>query len=95
MKNDQVELGDRVKDTISGLVGIAVAKTEWLNHCVRVAIQPEKVKDGKPAESVYLDIEQLVVVKKAVVKVDKSTPAASRPNGPRDNPTRPADDRRS
>ena len=62
-----VKLGDRVKDKISGLKGIVVARTEWLYGCVRVTIQPEEVKEGKPAEMATVDEPQLMVVKRGVV----------------------------
>lgn len=36
-----VELGDRVKDKISGLKGIAVGISNYLYGCRRISIQPE------------------------------------------------------
>lgn len=62
-----VELGDRVKDPVTGYSGIAHAITVWLNGCIRVAVQPEKLdKDGKPKDDRYFDQGALVVLKKAV-----------------------------
>ena len=64
-----IALGDRVKDRISGLAGIVVAKTEWLYGCVRVAVQPEKIgKDGKPLEMQTFDEPQLDLVRAKNVK---------------------------
>lgn len=94
MKDEIVELGDRVKDRISGFTGIAICRNEWINKCVRFGVQPEETtKEHKPAEAQYLDVEQLVVVKKGVIKVDKSIPESRRPNGPRDTPRRAQDPR--
>ena len=52
MKN----LGDEVKDTITGFKGIVVARTEWLNGCARVTVQPqskamERRSNRKPSTS--------------------------------------------
>lgn len=59
-----VELGDKVKDTVSGFEGIAIARTEWLHGCTRVTVQPDKVdKDGKVRETHTFDEPQLVVLK--------------------------------
>ena len=65
-KFEPIELGDRVKDPVSGLTGIVTAVTTWLHGCIRIAIQPETVKDGKPAEAQAFDQSQLVLIKKHV-----------------------------
>jgi hypothetical protein len=57
-----IELGSRVKDTITGLVGIAVARTDWLYQCRRIAVQPEALHDGKPLDIQWFDEPQLEVV---------------------------------
>lgn len=64
-----IELGLTVKDKITGIVGVAVARTEYLTGCARISIQPTGVKDGKTADWVTLDEGQLDVVKgkKAIV----------------------------
>lgn len=64
---EPIELGDRVRDPVTGFQGIASSMTTWLNGCIRVAIQPEKLdKDGKVADERYFDQAQLRVVKKRV-----------------------------
>jgi hypothetical protein len=66
-KFEPIELGDRVKDSVTGFTGIAIAITTWLHGCIRIGVQPEKKdKDGKPLESVHFDQSQLVMVKKAI-----------------------------
>lgn len=47
-------LGDRVKDEITGLSGIVIAVTQWLNGCVRMQVQPEKLKDGIPTPTIQI-----------------------------------------
>lgn len=56
------ELGQVVKDTITGLQGVVVAKTTWLHGCVRLTIQPREIKDGRPVDSYTFDEPQAVVV---------------------------------
>ena len=63
------QLGDRAKDSVTGVTGVVVCVTTWLNGCVRVGIQSETPdKDGKPMEAQYFDQSQLVVVKRSVHK---------------------------
>lgn len=82
-----IELGDRVKDPITGLAGIVTSITIWLHGCIRIGVQPENLKDGKPVEASYVDQSQLVVVKKRVhapmiLAVTEAPPAeARRSNG--------------
>lgn len=68
-KFEPVQLGDRVKDPITGYTGIAVAITTWLNGCIRIGVQPEKLdKQGKIEDALNFDQSQLVMVKKGVHK---------------------------
>lgn len=64
-----IKLGDKVKDKVTGFTGIAIARTEWLNGCIRVTVQPDKLADGKIAASETIDEPQLTLVKAAAVKV--------------------------
>lgn len=80
-----VQLGDRAKDQVTGFEGICVARTEWLNGCVRVTLQSEKLdKDGKPQDGQTFDEPQLVITKsrKVVVQDTRSS------GGPAPTPVR-------
>lgn len=80
-----INLGDVVKDKLTGLKGVVIAKTEWLHGCTRVVVQPPGLtKDGasKPTETV--DEPQVELVKAA-----KLAPVAPR-HGPKPNETRHA-----
>jgi len=81
-----VNLGDKVKDRISRLVGIATGRTEYLYGCVRIIVTPEEVKDGKAVEGGWFDEDQLVVVEAEAVRQPES--AATRLGGPMPAPTR-------
>lgn len=48
-------LGTKVYDKITGVEGIAVARTEWISGCARITIQPQELKDGKPVETTTVD----------------------------------------
>ena len=86
-KNTEViNLGDRVKDIITGFEGIAVARTEWMFGCVRVSVQPEKLKEGKQPESQVFDEPQLEIVKRKVIEHIPAKPKPeARTYGPRDD----------
>lgn len=89
-----IELGDRVKDRISGLQGIVMGITNWLYGCRRLSIQPEESKDGKPADFFAIDEPQaLLVQRRAVVPPGMAvagTQDADKPrkHGPRQDPSR-------
>lgn len=77
----EVTLGTKVRDSITGLTGVAVSRTVYLNGCVRFGVQPQVVKDGKVADVEYVDAEQL-----EEVKPESDMPAAgagsASPGGP-------------
>ena len=80
----KINLGDKVKDSVTGFAGIVVAKTEWLHGCIRIMVQPDKLqKDGSLADAVQFDEPQLIMVK------PKKVPEGSRlTGGPKPYPTR-------
>lgn len=81
MTDQRISLGDRVRDSISGFIGICVARTEWLNGCVRVVVQPEKCdpNTGKPHDDQVFDECQVELVEPGVF----STPGSTQHNAPR------------
>jgi hypothetical protein len=84
-----MQLGDVVRDRVSGFQGVAVCRSEWLNGCVRWSVQPQALHEGKPIESQYIDEEQL-----EVVDAPKLNFVSRRTGGDRPDPVRPADDKR-
>lgn len=65
----KIERGDVVRDKLTGLEGTVVARTEWLNGCARICIQPEGVKDGKPYDVSTTDDEQCEFMRRGTVNV--------------------------
>lgn len=74
-----VNLGDKVKDRITGQVGIAISRTEHINGCVRIGIQSPVGKDGKVPNPEYADIEQLEVMRLGSTGTKKTTGGYHRP----------------
>ena len=66
-----IQLGDTVIDSISGLVGVAVSKTEYINGCVNYGVMPKLKKGATEMPSWNIDEAQLSVVKKKTVKIKK------------------------
>lgn len=70
-----IDLGDEVQDVVTGFVGVAVARHDYLNGCSRFSVQPKVGKDGKVPEAVTFDEPQLKVTKA------KKVPLGSRITG--------------
>lgn len=67
----QHQLGDKVKDKVTGYEGIVIARSEYLNGCIRYGVQRDKLtKEGKPQESEWFDEKQLAIVKAKAVNVE-------------------------
>lgn len=77
----RINLGDKVKDSVTGFEGIAIARTEWLHGCFRILVQPQKLtKDGAPHESLNVDEPQLTVVGVKRVKNGSRTTGGPMPS---------------
>ncbi len=48
-----VEPGEKYRDTVTGFVGTAVARTVWLRASVRVTLASDKLHDGKPVDYTF------------------------------------------
>jgi len=66
-----INLGDKVKDSVSGFTGIAICRHVYLNGCARITLQPLIKKNGELPEAENFDEPQLKVVKRRVVKEGK------------------------
>lgn len=87
-----INLGDKVRDKISGMSGIATAVCEFLYGCRRIAIQSMELKDGRPVENVYFDEDQVEPLEVDPLQLrPKSAPKLAVTGGPRDDPKRRPD----
>lgn len=74
MSNKTIEVGDKVKDSVSGFTGIVIAEHTYLHGCTRFSVQPLVSKDGKMPDAISFDEPQLVLVsKKKVARGDNDT----------------------
>lgn len=88
----RIKLGQKVRDTITGLESTATARVEFLYGCVRVAVQPSEVKDGKPVDFTYIDEPQLEAIPKpSIARGKRWWQFGWAPAGDRPDPTRPRD----
>ena len=76
----QIELGDLVKDIVTGFQGVATTRSEYINGCVQYYVRPQKLHEGKRIDGCWLDEGQLKVVERAAVTVTATSPA--RPKSP-------------
>ncbi len=61
-----MKLGDKVRDSISGFEGIAIAKSEYLHGCVSWQVEPTKLKDdGSTLKAEWFDEQRLTNISKA------------------------------
>lgn len=75
-------LGEKVKDIITGYVGLVTSRTEYLTGCIHCGVQSETLKDGKPIDPEWFDQTRLVHVDDGIME-SYSVPGTS---GPEHNP---------
>lgn len=81
-----IELGDKVEDRVTGLVGIAVARVEYLNGCVQFCVQPRSpTVDALSGDRYYIDEGQLKRLDAGLNKAARK-PLLIRHGGPGPNP---------
>ena len=64
------KLGDKAKDKITGFKGILTARCEFLTGCNRYCIQPTKLKNGQPIDSIYFDEAQIEIIGEGILASD-------------------------
>ncbi len=73
-----IALGNEVKDKVSGLIGIACSRIEYLNGCIQYGIQPKLKKGTTDIVTWNIDEEQLELTKKKVEVKKKPTGGATK-----------------
>ena len=66
-----IKLGQRVKDKVSGFIGIAVAKCEYLNGCIQFHITPPVDEKGNERKDQWIDAAQLEIIDNGVLSESK------------------------
>jgi hypothetical protein len=90
-KNDlPADLGDEVKDVVSGYRGIVTGVFKYLNGCVRLCLSSRKLVDGKVPDDFVVDTTQVEIIKRSAVASKRSahSDAVTGPGGPRPAPRR-------
>lgn len=70
-----VKLGGAVKDSITGFVGIAIGRAEYLNGCISCQVQD--LKDITKTE--WIDEQRLTIYSQATAGGPQSRPPAMHP----------------
>ncbi len=94
-----VPIGATVQHTLTPFKGVVVCRAEWLNGCIRLAVQSPDLHEGKPVEPTWLDeheVEMISQPKHCVHEIDPGVlkPLSARqisdgekaPGGPRADP---------
>ena len=68
-----VQLGDEVRDKVTGFKGIVMGITEWLYGCRRITVQPKLDKDGKIVDPQAFDEDAIEVIKPKIKKSSNRT----------------------
>jgi len=85
-----IQLGQKVKDIITGFTGIAHGRATYLAGCNRILVQPEfdEKKDDKYPDAVWIDEPQLKTVGKKIISLSYDDPKTfsqqekKKPGGP-------------
>lgn len=72
-----VQLGSKVRDSLTGFSGTAVSRTEFLYGCVRVGVEPDALHDGKPIDPHWFDEQRLVLVEELEPQVSPLSSATA------------------
>lgn len=62
-------LGDRLKDKITGFEGIATGRHQWINNCNTYSVRPQTLKDGAPQDPHAFDEPQLDLVEEKAIPI--------------------------
>lgn len=76
-----IELGSKVKDSITGFVGVVTARAEYLSGCHQLLVQPPTDDKGEYKEPHWFDEQRVLVDRQtAPIKLDNgATPGFGTP----------------
>jgi hypothetical protein len=75
----QAQLGDRVRDPITGFTGIVVAVAQHITGCDRCAVSAPVDKDGKMGDVMWIDRPTLEIVEAGVITPQRMVIAEPEP----------------
>ena len=74
-----IELGDKVKDRVSGVTGIVTSIHDFLYGCRRISVQQALTKGAKYEDALTFDEPQLKLVKAGAYQVEEDLPETGGP----------------
>jgi hypothetical protein len=78
VKDFKWALGSRMKDKVTGFIGIVVCQSRYLTGCNRYSLQSPKLKDNKPADWHAFDEDQIeLCAGKGKVKLNIKKPGGA------------------
>jgi hypothetical protein len=84
IETEGLELGDKVRDTVTGLVGIITGVHQYITGCARASVQPPAQPDGKVPDAYGIDVLTLELVEAG--PRHERQPEPTRNGGPRHDP---------
>ena len=81
-----ITLGSKVKDTVTGFTGMAVAKTVWLHGTVSIGIEPTTLHEGKPIQAHEFNVKRVALIETAKPPMSKAADPKA-PGGPQKDPS--------
>ena len=81
-KKIAIEMGDEVKDTITGFKGVVTGTASYITGCDQALVSPKIKKDGTLTEAHWFDVMRIVCVKAKAVKLEITID----PGGPQQSP---------
>lgn len=78
------ELGDVLKDKVTGFQGAVMVRAQYFTGCVHYGLCPMELKDGKPIDWEWIDDSRLVKVEECqrVFQDPKIHTSGPHPSGP-------------
>jgi hypothetical protein len=67
----QFELGDIVKDKVTGFSGVVTGRCDHISGCDTFGVQPRELKDGAPHDQKWFDEPRLVATGERIRMVDE------------------------
>jgi hypothetical protein len=61
-KENELKLGQKARDIVTGIEGIIIGKTEWLTGCNTYGIKPPVKEDGTNLEAIWVDEIRIEIV---------------------------------
>lgn len=65
-----IELGQKVKDRITGFEGVVTGRCAYISGCDQALVTPPVDKEGKHVEAHWFDVQRLQVLPDRVITLD-------------------------